>query len=96
MVFEKNKKYFSCLSEEREGYWVCDNPLFMCGNKGLYPVYRANGRYGILNKNYHELILKDIDKETLNMYNKNPEPSNKGAKNIMKFEEEKNELLKGL
>ena len=60
MVFEKNKDYFSLLREEKEGYWVCENPLFMCGNRGLFPVYRVNGRYGIMNKNYHELILKDI------------------------------------
>lgn len=96
MVFEKNKKYFSCLREEKEGHWVCDNPLFMCGNKGLYPVYRTNGRYGILNKNYHELILKDIDKETLEMLNREGKPGNKGAKNIMKFRGGENELLKGL
>ena len=53
MVFEKNKKYFSCLKEEKEGHWVCENPLFICGDKGLYPIYRANGRYGVLNKHYH-------------------------------------------
>ena len=60
MVFEKNKDYFSLLREEKEGYWVCENPLFMCGNRGLFPVYRVNGKYGIMNKNYKELILKDI------------------------------------
>jgi len=60
MEFEKNKDYFSILREEKEGRWVCDNPLFRCGDKGLFPVYRANGRYGIMNKNYHELVLKDI------------------------------------
>jgi hypothetical protein len=91
MEFEKNKKYFSCLREEREGRWVCENPLFVCGDKGLYPIYRANGRYGILNKHYHELILKPIDKETLDMWGTKAEPANKGAKNIMKFEEDKDE-----
>tara|TARA_B100000424_G_C22897488_1_gene477322 strand:- start:752 stop:961 length:210 start_codon:yes stop_codon:yes gene_type:complete len=61
MEFKKNKKYFSSLRELKEGYWLCDNPLFVCGNKGLFPVYRANGRQGVLNKNYHELVLKDIN-----------------------------------
>ena len=61
MEFKKNKKYFSSLRELKEGYWLCDNPLFVCGNRGLFPVYRANGRQGVLNKNYHELVLKDIN-----------------------------------
>ena len=61
MKFEKNKKYFSLLREEKEGRWVCDNPLFKCGNKGLFPVYKTSGRYGVMNKNYHELVLKDIN-----------------------------------
>ena len=61
MEFKKNKKYFSVLRRVKEGYWLCDNPLFVCGNRGLFPVYRANGRQGVLNKNYHELILKNIN-----------------------------------
>tara|TARA_R100000353_G_scaffold27235_2_gene22958 strand:+ start:984 stop:1193 length:210 start_codon:yes stop_codon:yes gene_type:complete len=61
MEFKKNKKYFSVLRRIKDGYWLCDNPLFVCGNKGLFPVYRANGRQGVLNKNYHELVLKDIN-----------------------------------
>lgn len=65
MEFKKNKKYFSSLRELKEGYWLCDNPLFVCGNKGLFPVYRANGRQGVLNKNYHELVLKDINKSDI-------------------------------
>ena len=60
MEFKKNKKYFSVLRRVKEGYWLCDNPLFVCGNKGLFPVYRANGRQGVLNKNYHYLVLKNI------------------------------------
>jgi hypothetical protein len=40
----------------------------VCGNKGLFPVYRANGRQGVLNKNYHELVLKDIKKEENNEF----------------------------
>ena len=61
MEFKKNKKYFSVLRKIKDGYWLCDNPLFVCGNRGLFPVYRANGRQGVLNKNYHELILKNIN-----------------------------------
>ena len=60
MEFRKNKKYFSSLKKESESRWICTNPLFLCGDKGLFPVYRVNGRYGVLNKNYHELILKTI------------------------------------
>tara|TARA_R100001594_G_scaffold149739_1_gene208434 strand:- start:1203 stop:1466 length:264 start_codon:yes stop_codon:yes gene_type:complete len=60
MEFKRNKKYFSLLKRESETRWVCENPLFLCGDKGLFPVYRANGRQGVLNKNYHELILKSL------------------------------------
>ena len=60
MEFRKNKKYFSSLKKESESRWICTNPLFLCGDKGLFPVYRVNGRYGVLNKNYHELILETI------------------------------------
>ena len=44
MEFKRNKKYFSLLVRESETRWVCENPLFLCGDKGLFPVYRANGR----------------------------------------------------
>lgn len=60
MEFTRNKSYYSCLRRESELRWVCENPLFICGDKGLFPVYRAGGRQGVLNKNYHELILKDL------------------------------------
>jgi hypothetical protein len=63
MDFKRNRKYFSSLRKEDEERWVCDNPLFISGNKGLFPVYRVNGRQGVLNKNYHELVLKDISNE---------------------------------
>tara|TARA_R100000781_G_C4068898_1_gene123776 strand:- start:352 stop:582 length:231 start_codon:yes stop_codon:yes gene_type:complete len=63
MEFKRNKDYFSLLNRESETRWVCENPLFLCGDKGLFPVYRANGRQGVLNKNYHELILKDLKEE---------------------------------
>ena len=63
MEFKRNKNYFSCLRRESEIRWVCDNPLFLCGDKGLFPVYRAGGRQGVLNKNYHELVLKNLKEE---------------------------------
>ena len=63
MEFKRNKKYVSLLRREGEERWVCDNPLFICRDKGLFPVYRTSGRQGVLNKNYHELVLKNISNE---------------------------------
>ena len=63
MEFKRNKKYVSLLTKAEENRWVCDNPLFISEDKGLFPVYRTNGKQGVLNKNYHELILKDIGGE---------------------------------
>tara|TARA_R110000824_G_scaffold232395_1_gene420445 strand:- start:14215 stop:14502 length:288 start_codon:yes stop_codon:yes gene_type:complete len=95
MVFKKNKRYYSALREETDGNWVCDNPLFMCGDKGLFPIYRENGRYGILNKNYHELVFKTIPKEIIEAINYKAKP-NKTTKNVLKFKGEDDELFKGL
>lgn len=86
--FEKNKKYFSSLTEEKEGHWVCDNPLFVSGSKGLYPVYRTNGRYGILNKNYHELVLKALPANFYNRVKIKKQDLNKGSRNVLNFEED--------
>ena len=63
MEFKRNKKYFCLLTRINETRWECENPLFISRDKGLFPVYRSNGRHGVLNKNYHELILKDISNE---------------------------------
>ena len=63
MEFKRNKNYYSSLRKKSETRWVCDNPLFLCGDKGLFPVYRAGGRQGVLNKNYHELVLKNLKEE---------------------------------
>jgi hypothetical protein len=63
MIFKRNKKYYSLLREKRKGYWVCDNPLFICGNKGLFPVFKTGGPTGTFPKNHQELILKDISNE---------------------------------
>ena len=63
MNFKRNKKYFCLLTEERKGRWVDENPLFTCGNKGLYPVYKTGGPQGRFPKNHQELILKTISNE---------------------------------
>ena len=60
MVFKRNKKYFSELRMEREGRWVNEHPLFLCGNKGLYPVFKTGGPTGRFPKNHQEFILKEI------------------------------------
>ena len=60
MVFKRNKKYFSELKMKREGYWVSVHPLFISGNKGLYPVFKTGGPTGRFPKNHQEFILKEI------------------------------------
>ena len=73
--------------------------MFLCGNKGLFPVYRAEKRYGVLNKNYHELVLKEIPESKMKELGEKTIPGNNNAKNILRFEKEvnkKNELFKKL
>ena len=66
MEFKRNKNYCCVLKEEGEikgqKRFVDMSPLFINKDlsKGLFPVYRTGGRQGVLNKNYHELIYKDI------------------------------------
>ena len=60
MVFKRNKKYYSVLREVHNGYWVDDNPLFCCEDKGLFPVFKTGGPQGRFPKNHQELILKNI------------------------------------
>lgn len=60
-AFKRNKKYCAVLSEVREGYWVDSCPLFVCGNKGLFPVYKTGGPTGRFPVNHQELILKNIE-----------------------------------
>ena len=97
MEFKRNKKYFSVLKEEGkigdQIKFVCENPLFVNEDwsKGLFPVYRTGGRQGVLNKNYHELIYKDISDDLKQAFSYKPKP-NKTTKNILKFEEEKDEF----
>ena len=61
--------------------------IFICGDKGLFPVYRTGGRQGVLNKNYHELILKDISDELKQKLTYKAKP-NKTTKNILDFKED--------
>jgi len=63
MVFKRNKKFYAELKMEEEGRWVCENPLFTCGDKGLYPVFKTGGPTGRFPKNHQEFILKNIGEE---------------------------------
>ena len=91
MEFKRNKRYYSTLRKEKaigdQFKFVDDNPLFICGDKGLFPVYRTGGRQGVLNKNYHELILKDISDEFKQKLTYKAKP-NKTTKNILDFKED--------
>tara|TARA_R100000781_G_scaffold114634_1_gene85965 strand:+ start:1006 stop:1221 length:216 start_codon:yes stop_codon:yes gene_type:complete len=60
VAFKRNKKYCSVLTELKEGYWVDSCPLFVCGDKGLFPVFKTGGPTGRFPKNHQELILKNI------------------------------------
>ena len=60
MKFKKNKSYYKEIEKGTGKCWVSKNPMFLCGNKGLYPVFYASGRTGVVNKNPNEFILKDI------------------------------------
>ena len=62
-AFKRNKKYFALLKEVRKGYWVDDNPLFIKGDKGLFPVFKSGGPQGRFPKNHQELILKSLKEE---------------------------------
>lgn len=87
MSFVKNKKY-CCILRQVGDDWIDENPLFIClkTNKGLYPIYRTSGRYGVMNKNYHGFKLRDLSEEWLKGYNYKPK-GNKTTKNILNFEE---------
>lgn len=61
MVFKRNRKYFSELREKRNGYWVSEHPLFLCGGKGLFPVFKTGGPTGRFPKNHQEFILRNIN-----------------------------------
>ena len=60
MVFKRNKGYYSELKEESKNMWIAQHPLFISGNKGLFPYFDTNNKYGVFTKNHKGLILKDI------------------------------------
>tara|TARA_R110002012_G_scaffold12466_4_gene55549 strand:+ start:491 stop:760 length:270 start_codon:yes stop_codon:yes gene_type:complete len=85
MVFKRNKKYYCSLRENSEGHWADDNPLFISKSKGLFPIYRVNGRQGVMNKNYHEFELKNLPKKEKIIIK---EPTCQNVKNVLSFKEE--------
>ena len=64
MVFKRNKKYYCLLKEVKKNAWLSKEPLFICGNKGLFPVFNVNAKYGKFPKNHQEFILKEIKSES--------------------------------
>ena len=59
-TFKRNRKFYCLLTKVKEDYWVSDIPLFIDGNQGLFPVFKAGGPTGQFPKNHQELILKQI------------------------------------
>ena len=72
MVFKRNRKFAACvvLMEESTGRWIADRPLFTCGNKGLFPVFKTGGPTGAFPKNHQEFILKNIESEDSDIENR--------------------------
>lgn len=67
MVFKRNREWAKCkvLSEYSDAKygqsrWISDKPLFISGNKGLYPIFKTGGPTGAFPKNHQEFILRDI------------------------------------
>ena len=87
MNFVKNKRYCCELKEDGDN-WLDDNPLFIClkTNKGLFPMYKVNGRYGVMNKNYHGFQLRTLTDKWHEGYNHKPKP-NRTTKRILNFKE---------
>ena len=60
-VFKRERHYAGALKREGEtNRWISDKPLFRCGDKGLFPVFRTGGPTGNFPKNHQELILRNI------------------------------------
>jgi hypothetical protein len=60
-VFKRNRNYTGAvLEEEKPGRWVSNKPLFLCGNKGLFPVFKTGGPTGRFPVNHQEFIVKRI------------------------------------
>ena len=60
MVFKRNKDYYAELKMEKDGYWVAQLPLFISGDKGLFPVFKNGGPHGRFPVNHQEFIMKDL------------------------------------
>jgi len=66
--FKRNRKYTGAiLREEKPGRWVSNKPLFLCGNKGLFPVFKTGGPTGRFPVNHQEFELRNIGKESFNI-----------------------------
>jgi len=64
-VFKRNRNYTGAvLSEEKPGRWVSNKPLFLCGNKGLFPVFKTGGPTGRFPTNHQEFELRNLRKES--------------------------------
>jgi len=63
LQFERNKNYFAELKEEKQHIWVAQHPLFISGNKGLFPYFDTDNRHGLFSKNHKGLILRDIKED---------------------------------
>ena len=42
---------------------MSNKPLFISGNKGLYPIFKTGGPTGAFPKNHQEFELKDIKED---------------------------------
>ena len=65
MVFKRNRKFSTCvvLKEATKGRWMSNEPLFISGNKVLYPIFKTGGPTGAFPKNHQEFELKDIKED---------------------------------
>ena len=64
MVFKRNKKYYCLLKEVKKNYWLYKETLIISGNKGLFPVFNVNAKYGRFPQNHQEFILKEIESKS--------------------------------
>jgi|TARA_R110000787_G_scaffold210944_1_gene320708 hypothetical protein len=67
-VFKRSREYTGAvLKEGRPGRWVSNKPLFTCGDKGLFPVFKTGGPTGRFPVNHQEFILKNINGKENNL-----------------------------
>ena len=60
-----NDFYLSFKDKKNIQKWLetFDKPLFISGNKGLYPIFKTGGPTGAFPKNHQEFELKDIKED---------------------------------